>query len=189
LMTYFSGITDLNERIWLGGYPALLQDVLGIKVEEWQPFQPAETHLLSVSGESVGCSHWADLLHATTADVLGMYTADFYAGRPALTRNCFGAGTAYYAGTLPELSWLRGWLESICIEQGIQPLIRADRDVEAGLRTGADGASTLVLVNHANRHAQVDLLGKGGRSLLDERMIQGILTLEPYDVLVLELAR
>ncbi|MBK6793623.1 MAG: beta-galactosidase trimerization domain-containing protein [Anaerolineales bacterium] len=56
-----------------------------MKVEEWQPFQPGETNLLSVNGVSVEVSHWADLLHATTAEVLATYTQDFYAGRPALT--------------------------------------------------------------------------------------------------------
>ncbi len=187
LMTYFSGITDLNERIWLGGYPALLQDVLGIKVEEWQPFQPGETNLLSVNGMSVEASHWADLLHVTTAKVIATYTQGFYAGRPALTKNQFGTGVAYYAGTLPAQNWLRNWIGSICAEQGVQPLVKADPDVEAGLRTGEDGASTLVLINHANEPAQVNLLGKHGRSLLDNRVITDELVLDPYDVLVLEL--
>ena len=187
LMTYFSGVTDLNERIWLGGYPALLQDVLGIKVEEWQPFQPGETNLLSVNGVSVEGSHWADLLHATTAEVLATYTQDFYAGSPALTKNRYGKGTAYYAGTVPAQNWLRDWIGAICVEQGVEPLVKADPEVEAGLRTGTDGASTLVLVNHANRLAQVNLLGKHGRSLLDDRVITDEMILNPYDVLVLEL--
>ena len=186
-MTYFSGVTDLNERIWLGGYPALLQSVLGIKVEEWQPFQPGEINLLSVNGVSVEGSHWADLLHATTAEVLATYTQDFYAGGPALTKNSYGKGKAYYAGTVPAQNWLRDWIGTICAEQGVESLVKADPDVEAGLRTGTDGDSTLVLVNHANRFAQVNLLGKHGRSLLDDRVITDELILNPYDVLVLEL--
>ncbi len=187
LMTYFSGITDLNETIWLGGYPALLQDVLGIKVEEWRPFQPAETQRLLAGDETVICRHWADLLHTLTAEVLAVYADDFYAASPALTRNRFGEGTAYYAGTLPEPAWLRGWLGKICAEQGVLPLVQADPDVEAGLRIGGDGASALVLVNHANRLAQVDLLGKRGLSLIDERPVQGTISLEPYGVMVVEL--
>ena len=187
LMTYFSGITDLNERIWLGGYPALLQDVLGIKVEEWQPFQADEKNLLSVSNTSIECTHWADLLHTTTAEAIATYRQDFFAGRPALTKNQFGAGTAYYAGTLPAQDWLRDWIASICAEQGVQPLVKADPDVEAGLRTGEKGASTLVLINHANQPAQVNLLGKRGCSLLDDRAVTDKLILNPYDILVLEL--
>lgn len=187
LMTYFSGITDLSERIWLGGYPALLQDVLGLRVEEWQPFQPEETNLLIADGAPVVCTHWADLLHTTTAEVIGAYAQDFYAGRPALTRNRYGAGLAYYAGTLPAQDWLRDWIGLICAEQGVETLVEADPDVEAGLRSGVDGADTLVLVNHANRPAQIDLLGKSGRSLLDDRAVPHKLTLAPYDVLVLEL--
>lgn len=187
LMTYFSGITDLSERIWLGGYPALLQDVLGLSVEEWQPFQPGETNLLVVDGAPVECTHWADLLHTTTAEVIGAYAQDFYAGSPALTRNRYGAGLAYYAGTLPAQDWLRNWLGLICAEQGVEPLVTGAPDVEAGLRSGVDGAATLVLVNHANSPAAVNLLGKRGHSLLDDRAVSQQLTLDPHDVLVLEL--
>lgn len=187
VMTYFSGITDMNERIWLGGYPGFLQDVLGIKVEEWQPFQPGKTNQMLVADNSISCFHWADLLHTTTAETIATYVEDFYAGRPALTRNRYGAGTAYYAGTLPDQAWLRNWIKIICAEQRVEPLVEADPDVEAGLRTGANGASTLILVNHANRTAQVDLMGKRGRSLLDDRPVTNNLTLDPYGVMVLEL--
>jgi beta-galactosidase len=112
---------------------------------------------------------------------------DFYAGRPALTRNRYGIGIAYYAGTLPDPTWLRSWISSICTEQGIEPVVKADQDVEAGLRTGVGGASTLLLINHTNKAAQIDLLGKRGRSLLDEGIVSGNVTLDPHGVLVMEL--
>ncbi|MCJ7822383.1 MAG: beta-galactosidase trimerization domain-containing protein, partial [Armatimonadetes bacterium] len=44
---------------------------------------------------SYECGLVCDLIHAEKAEVLATYGRDFYAGRPALTRNQFGSGTAW----------------------------------------------------------------------------------------------
>ena len=40
--TYFSGIVDQNDRVWLGGYPGALRELLGVMVEEFVPLLPGE---------------------------------------------------------------------------------------------------------------------------------------------------
>src|SRR5262249_10902682 len=40
--TYFSGIVDEHEHVWLGGYPGALRDLLGIRIEEFAPLLDAE---------------------------------------------------------------------------------------------------------------------------------------------------
>jgi beta-galactosidase len=35
--TYFSGIVDEHDHVWLGGYPGALRDLLGIRIEEFAP--------------------------------------------------------------------------------------------------------------------------------------------------------
>ena len=37
LVTYFSGIVDEHDHVWLGGYPGALRDLLGVRVEEFAP--------------------------------------------------------------------------------------------------------------------------------------------------------
>ena len=43
-------------------------------------------------------SLWADLLTPGTAAAVAVYDSAFYQGTPAITRNRYGAGTAYYVG-------------------------------------------------------------------------------------------
>ena len=117
LTTYFSGVVDENERIHLGGYPALLRDVLGLWVEEWAPMPPGVTNRLEISGKPkhrAGGSVWSEVLHLTTAQALASFRDDFFAGRPAITRNHFGQGTAYYLATELEPDFLATILEGIC---------------------------------------------------------------------------
>lgn len=37
ITTYFSGVVDENDHVWLGGYPSALRELLGIRVEEFGP--------------------------------------------------------------------------------------------------------------------------------------------------------
>ena len=49
--TWFSGIVDANDHIILGGYPGAFREVLGIRVEEFNPLQPGETHGVKLDAE------------------------------------------------------------------------------------------------------------------------------------------
>ena len=47
IVTYFSGIVDEHDHVWLGGYPGALRDLLGIRVEEFVPLLADERTALS----------------------------------------------------------------------------------------------------------------------------------------------
>ncbi len=113
---------DENDRVVLGGYPAELRKVLGIWAEKIDALFPIthnkivmKKNLGSLSG-SFRCSLLCDLIHAEGAEVLAEYGSDFYAGRPVLTRNRFGRGTAWYVATDPEPSFLDGLIGHICTQ-------------------------------------------------------------------------
>ena len=52
LVTYFSGISDENDHVRLGGYPGAFRDLLGVRVEEFFPLRPEETLPLSGDGSA-----------------------------------------------------------------------------------------------------------------------------------------
>jgi len=189
VMTYFSGIVDEYDRVRLGGYPALLRDVLGLWVEEWQPLHHGVTRNLRVAGEPapVTCSFFCDLAHLEGATALATYADDFYAGRPAITVNTFGRGRAYYLATRLDAAYLARFLAQRCAEAGVQPVLRTPVGVEATLRTG--GADRfLVLVNHHAGPCHVELAGHAGTDLLTGRSCAGALDLPAFGVAVVRLA-
>ena len=123
--------------IWLGGYPGALRDVLGIRVEEFHPLQPAES--VALAGDACPDSTWAGRLWAERlrpegAAVIATYAAGDLAGLPALTRHSFGAGTAWYLSTLLSDDALTTLLGSIAGEAcGASPgVARRFRDPPAG---------------------------------------------------------
>ena len=81
------------------------------------------------------------LVHPITAEVLGTYEKDFYAGMPALTKNTFGDGTAYYIAARTESDFLRDFYGDRIRELGIHTAVDGDlpEGVSAHDRCGEKG--------------------------------------------------
>jgi beta-galactosidase len=96
--TYFSGIVDENDHVWLGGYPGALRELLGIRIEEFGPLLDGDSVVLDTGATG---TLWTDRVDTTdpAVEVLATYKTGEYAGRPAVTRRAAGAGSASYVST------------------------------------------------------------------------------------------
>src|SRR5581483_5712025 len=103
LTTFFSGVVDQNDHVVLGGYPAELRKLLGLHVEEFDPWLPEMTNQVVIKeGELLGtysCRMWGELIRLEGAQALGIFATDYYANRPAFTVHRYGEGQAYYLAT------------------------------------------------------------------------------------------
>ena len=156
VVTYFSGITDVDDHIWLGGYPGALRDVLGIRIEEFFPLRQGETVSLSTFGDG---SIWSELGQAGSADVLASYVDGPVAGSVAVSRNSFGAGAAYYVGTALCRPALDGLIARVVADAEVEPVIDGLPDgLEAVRRAGPAGSWTF-LINHSSQDVSVAVKG------------------------------
>ncbi|MEV0090951.1 beta-galactosidase [Streptomyces sp. NPDC050738] len=96
--TYFSGVVDENDHIWLGGYPGAVRDLLGIRIEEFGPLPDGESVALD---DGTSGTLWSDRITRTGPDVevLARYSTGLYADLPAVTRRTTGSGSASYVST------------------------------------------------------------------------------------------
>jgi beta-galactosidase len=156
VMTYFSGIVDDYEHVWLGGYPALLQDVLGLKVEEWQPLPRGTKNSLVLKGSSKGfaCDFFTEVVRPAGAEVLATFESDLVAGHPAITRHSFGKGEAIYLATKPDAAFLTAFLREVLAAKGIVSPVDAAEGVEATIRA-TGGEEYLFVINHTGANAAV----------------------------------
>lgn len=98
VMTYLSGVVDIDDRAFLGGLPANgLKEIFGVWCEETDALTESAPGKASFGGKEYEVNHVCDIIHAQGAEILGRYESDFYAGMPAVTANSFGKGKAYYA--------------------------------------------------------------------------------------------
>ena len=127
---------------------------------------------------------WCDVIETKGCQVLASFTRDFYAGRPAVTLNNFGAGKAVYIGTISQQAFyydLVAWLRTICL---LHPLLKVPDTVEVSLRQ-KDGAKIYFLLNHQNTPVRISFY-KPMHDFLTERTFSGNYDLPPHGVLVLD---
>ncbi|KAA9090041.1 beta-galactosidase [Microbacterium radiodurans] len=93
--TWFSGVVDENDRVWLGGYPGAFRDLLGLTIEEFVPLLAGESAELS---NGLVATEWTERIVRVDDDVevLATYADTDLAGGAAITRRTVGSGSATY---------------------------------------------------------------------------------------------
>jgi beta-galactosidase len=187
VLSFFSGIVDENEHIRLGGYPAPFREMLGLGVEEYVPYSETQSNTFcTTDGQQFQASLWGDVIHLKTAESLGTFEQDYYAGGPAITRNQFGKGTAFYVGTVPEPNGMTWLLEQVCGTADVKPVAsNVPADVELLQRTNGN-TSWLFILNHSTDKVTVPL-EHSGLDLLTGVEVSGSMELEPAGVAIIEL--
>ncbi len=190
--TFFSGITDENDLVYLGGYPGPLRSLLGIWAEEIDALTPQQSNSVVFEtpfGELSGaypCRLLCDRIHAEGADVLATYGSDFYAGEPAVMVNHFGAGRAYYLATALDADALSALMQKICDDQGITPALpNVPPGVEVLPRVSPGGETLMYLLNHTSHAVTVPLPEGEHGDLLTGETLFGQAALEAYGVAIL----
>jgi beta-galactosidase len=161
--TYFSGTVDEHDHVWLGGYPGALRDLLGIRVEEFDPLPAGES--VELDNELVG-TLWSERIEWVGPDteVLAWYKTGEQAGRPAITRRPSAGGSATYVSTRLGPRGLQSVLVDLLAHAGVsselpEPL---HRSVELTVRS-SESADYWFLVNRTSE--PVDVAGVAGEVL------------------------
>lgn len=137
--TYFSGIVDENDHVWLGGYPGALRDLLGIRVEELGPLFDDDSLALD---DGRVATLWADAVDVVdpAVEVLTAYASGELEGRPAVTRRVVGSGSAAYVSTRLGADGIGPTLATLLERAGVQSEMPEDirGRVELTVRTQGD---------------------------------------------------
>lgn len=145
LVSYFSGIVNADDAVYSGAAPGALRDVLGLAIHEFLPFREHEAAALS-DGRSA--SVWADDIHVDTATVLARYIDGPAAGGPAITRNTFGDGAAWYVSTRLDGADLSTLILEVVHEAGLESGETPPTGLEVVTRSTPTDRFTF-LINHA----------------------------------------
>ena len=182
--SYFSGIADRNDRIYLGGYPAPWRDILGIWVEESDALVPGSSNSFVYEGKRHECSIVCDLMHLEGAKALAVYESDFYKGMPVVTGNKSGDGEAYYVGTRSDRKFYVDFLGENCAKNGITKLADAPDCVEVTERSNEKGSFVFAL-NNSDEEQKV-VLPYAVRDLLSDKTHDSTveITIGAKDVLI-----
>ena len=187
--TFNTGLVDEHHIAPDTGYPHDLTDLFGLKVMEFDPLPPGEeNHLTIKAGFTASHLHparlWCDIIEPHDCQVLAVFAKDFYAGKPALTVNPYGAGRAIYIGTMSHQFFyydLIAWLRQLC---NLHPLLKVPDTVEVSLRQNGQN-KIFFLLNHQNSPVRISFY-KPMHDFLTGQTFSGNYDLPPHGVLVLD---
>ena len=151
VVSYFSGIVDEHDTVHPGGFPGALREPLGLAVEEFRPLRTNETVRLS---NGATADVWTELVEPRGAETVLTYLDGPAAGAPAVTRNQFGDGVAWYVSTRLHGDDLGEILRRACIDAGVTPR----DDLPAGLEVVRRG-QVVIAINHSDTDAKLPTTG------------------------------
>ncbi len=189
LTTYFSGIVDQNDRVALGGYPAELRNLLGIHVEEFDPWTENMTNEVMIEEGTLqgtySCTLWGEMVHLEGARTIGIFAHDYYAMGPAFTVHQFGQGQAYYVATQGSDEFLAGIMRLLCQQANVSPVLNAPKGIEVTQRVRANGHIVYFFLNHTDKSEVVALPDGKCTSLLNGKEVERQIEIDAHDVAVI----
>jgi beta-galactosidase len=181
-----TGLADETDRCIFGAYPGPLRDVFGLWIEETDALYPEESNqiIMQKENETYTCGFLCDRLRLEHAQALGVYGSDFYAGEPCVTENVYGNGKAYYLATQPDEAFLQMFVQKVCEEADVHPVLCVEQGIEVTSRENENGKFYFVL-NHNAAEKQVTLPQGTWKNLIGPQPENGAITLGARDVAIL----
>ena len=181
--TYLSGVVDKDDLCFLGGFPGNeLKDVFGIWVEETDSLPEGMKNTVEYNGKEYDAINFCDILHSRGAEVLATYKADFYSESPAITKNNYGNGKAYYTAFANNGDFFEDFSNALVNELNITP----DTDIKAeeGISIRKRG-NTIFVMNFADTEKEI-VLDKEYKDVINGNIVNKTIKLKVCEYLVIE---
>ena len=199
-----TGYKDMSGRCVMDYLPGLAAELAGTDIPEYSFVAPDDGKVCADwDGERIEAAVFNDILAPVgeNAEVLAVYADSYYAGEPALIRNRFGKGEAYYFGGAFSLEAAKAFLrrlgaaqpyaELLDVPEGCEIAVRRKPVTENGAAGGAaaagetagEGAAWLFVLNYQHEPVQITLK-RPMQELTCGKPEEGTVTLEKFGVKV-----
>ncbi len=189
MSTYFTGYVNKDLLSNLGGFPGDgLSKVFGLKSEEIDTLYPDDKNSISIihktgfTSHSINVYDYQELLREVSADVLAKYDHDYLADTPAITRNSFGEGHAFYIACRTDQNDIEFVYREMLDHAGI-PYHKLPAGIEKHTRY-ADNVRYDFYLNGSEEN--VTIKNVNGFDLLTNSEVKGNLNLGKYKIAVIK---
>lgn len=118
--TFKSAFADENVKVSHAVQPRILKDCMGMHYHQFTvPKNVKLSGMVAEEGGGNEAKAFMELLLPDSAQVLASYDHDNWKDYAAVTRNCFGQGTAYYIGCMTDEGLLVRILEKALADAGV----------------------------------------------------------------------
>lgn len=183
-----TGYKDISGKCVMDCLPGLAAKVTGTDIPEYSFVAPDDGHVMAEwDGEVFEAAVFNDLLAPVGehAEVLAKYVSSYYAGTPALIKNRFGKGEAYYFGGAFAPDTARVFLKKLGVAEAYADIVSLPETCELAVRE-KDGRRYLFILNYLAQSVEI-MLKKSVRNLWNGEEESGKCEIEAYGVRVYEM--
>lgn len=182
--SYFTGMVNETDLLYLGGMPEDLKLLFGIDVLEIDTLYPEEERKLFYKGKDFIIKDYASIIKVLDATPIAFYKDDYYANRPAAVTKTVNKGRSYYLASRNSTLFLEKFYESIIEELKLkQTLIRTSiNSVSIQTRFSNDTAYYFIM-NFSSKEKTINLT-RAVQNIENGDLLSDILELKAYQVLV-----
>ncbi|MEU3085157.1 beta-galactosidase [Streptomyces massasporeus] len=188
LATFLSGRVDEHDRAFLTDVPGPLAPLMGVRVDEGDARPPEFVQTVPELGARARLVF--EIVLPRGAEPVATYGTDFYAGTPAVTRNRYGDGEAWYVATALDQPGVDEVVRRILTRHDLLGPYADHPAVETATRVAPDGTRLLFLLNHSPEPAHLTAHTTATDLLTGKRVDEGEpLVLDPSGVAILQWMR
>lgn len=183
--SYFTGFVNDTDLLNLGPWPEKLRQLFGINTKELDTLFPDEHQEILYEGKKYQAKDYCGIIETTSAETIGTYASEFYAGSSAITQHQFGEGVAFYLAARTNVDLLRQFYQPIVEQkQLVNDLLKECNPCVSVQKRSTEYEDYHFVMNFSEEN-QVIYLQKTGKDLESGEEVTGTLTLAPYEVRVL----
>ena len=181
--TYLCGFVDKDDFCYLGGFPGgKLKDIFGVWCEETDSLPEGIKNTVLYKDKEYDVTIICDLIHSKGSEVLGKYITDFYADYPAVTKNNYGKGNAYYVAFRNDDDFADDFCTDLIETFNIKP--DTSIDFEDGVTIRKRG-ETIFVMNFSDTEKTVTL-DKEYKDIVNNTTVCGKIKLPVCGYIILE---
>lgn len=185
-----TGYKDKRGHCYIRPFPGAARELCGITVEEFTMIKGTrETTFINWGQDPKDITEadsFNEILHIEdeSAEVIATYASDYYAGKPAITRNVRGKGEVWYYGAVFNEEAALKLSNLLKLSSPAADWLELPREVELQIREGKSTTLTFLL-NYSEEPAMIKLKDQK-TDLLTGDTISGSFTMDGFGVLVLK---
>lgn len=182
ISSYFTGMVNENDLLYLGGLPEPLQKIFGLDVKELDTLYPEETNSFVYNEEQFSIHDYSAVVSVERGEVLASYQEEFYAGSPVVVRNTLEQGEAYFLAARTERDFLRVFYSELIEKLELANTLIDNHDPEVSVqKRRTKDTEYYFIMNFSDKEKSVGIKS-AVKDMESNEMLEGLLALKGYEV-------
>ena len=183
-----TGYKDENGKCPMQIMPIMMNDLFGAQIRDFTAVMPDDPTAYALwKDKEINMPMFHDLITPIedTCETVAVYAGNYYKGTPAITRNHYGKGEAWYFGAAFNADTVKELLKELPVSSPVEEIVEVPECCETAIRR-ADGKAYLFILNYEEKAVPLTFK-KPAVDRLTGKTWSGECELNAFDVMVLEI--